>query len=225
MTGAFILFILLAIVLAALQETPPPEEVSRSVSPLPPRRVRLSSPPAFDSESYYRTIIENNLFRPLGWTPPRPTEPYRLIGTILPTDDRRPPSAILQTTTGNPQTYIVSTSEKLDGSTEVVSIQGKAVTLSTVGQTRTLKLTATHWLNPSRVSPRFTSQRQTPVRPPQGVRRTPTRAPTDSPSSSPSPPPPDRTFPLSQWQTREGEAIRLDDARLKNPAKWGLRRR
>ena len=40
---------------------------------------RVDIPPIdFDSEAYYRPIIENNLFRPLGWTPPRPIEPYRL---------------------------------------------------------------------------------------------------------------------------------------------------
>lgn len=32
--------------------------------------------PRHQSE-FYRTIIDNNLFRPLGWTPPRPKEPYR----------------------------------------------------------------------------------------------------------------------------------------------------
>ena len=164
---------------------------------------------AFDSESFYRTIIENNLFRPLGWSPPRPKEPYRLLGTVLPTDDSMPPKAILQTTAGN-TTYIVMPGNKIDVSTEVVSIEGKAVTLETEGQRRTLRLTETHYLNPARVSPRFATQRQTPARPPQGVRRTPPRAPTAA---------------LSQWQTREGEVIRIGDARLKNPAKWGLQRR
>ncbi|MYB93936.1 hypothetical protein F4054_12430 [Candidatus Poribacteria bacterium] len=66
---------------------------------------------AFDSDSYYRTIIDNNLFRSLGWTPPRPKEPYRLMGTILPRSANTPPRAILQTTTGN-TTHIMTTGEK-----------------------------------------------------------------------------------------------------------------
>lgn len=45
------------------------------------------SPIVFDSEAYYRPIIKNNLFRPLGWTPLVPVEPYRLIGTILQRED------------------------------------------------------------------------------------------------------------------------------------------
>ena len=94
---------------------------------------------AFDSESFYRTIIDNNLFRPLGWRPPRPIEPYRLIGTILPRAANTPPKAILQTTTGN-TTHIVSLGEQIDASTEVVSIESKQVVLSADGQQRTLKL-------------------------------------------------------------------------------------
>jgi hypothetical protein len=183
------------------------------IEPPAARRVDFTPSPVMEvPESYYRTIIDNNLFRPLGWTPPRPIEPYRLIGTVLPRDENTPPTAIIQTTAGNQKNYIVTIGESLDTSTEVVSIEGKAVTLETDGQRRTLRLTATHYLNPSRVSTRFASRRPTPQRPPQGVRRTPppTRAPTVA---------------LSQWQTREGEVIRIGDARLKNPAKWGLQRR
>ena len=94
---------------------------------------------AFDSVSYYRPIIKYNLFRPLGWTPPRPVEPYRLIGTLLPRSENTPPRAILQSTAGQ-KTYIVTTGEKIEASTEVVSIESKQVTLSTNGQQRTLHL-------------------------------------------------------------------------------------
>ena len=109
------------------------------IEPSAERRVRLANPAVFDSDTFYCTIIDNNLFRPLGWTPPRPIEPYRLLGTILPHDAHTPPKAILQTTAGN-QTYIVTTGEQIDASTEVVSIDGKAVVLSTEGQQRTLRL-------------------------------------------------------------------------------------
>ncbi len=221
LTGASVLVV---IVVAVNLLTPTSEEVIVSLpasSEL--RRVLLTPPGDFDFASFKRTIVENNLFRPLGWTPPHPTEPYRLLGTLLPRDTNTPPKAIIESIAGNHTTHIVTIGEPLDASTEVVSIEPKQVTLSTDGARRTLKLTATHYLNPARVSPRFTSQKQRPVRPAQGVRRTPT--PTASPSSSLSPPPPDRAFPLSEWQTPEGEPIRVGDARLKNPAKWGLRRR
>lgn len=121
-----------------LRLSPLPEVVGVSDAPARPRRVRLT-PVDFDFSSFKRTIIDNNLFRPLGWTPPRPIEPYRLIGTLLPTDDRTPPKAIIESTAGH-QTYIVTTGSKLDASTEVVSIEGKQVTLETEGQQRTLRL-------------------------------------------------------------------------------------
>ena len=93
-----------------------------------------------DSESFYRTIIDNNLFRPLGWTPPRPKEPYRLIGTLLPRDDTTPARAFLQSTTGNHKTYRVSPGDKVDDTTKVVSIARKSVVLETDGKQRTLRL-------------------------------------------------------------------------------------
>ena len=161
--------------------------------------------PVFDSESYYRTIIDNNLFRPLGWTPVRPKERYRLLGTILSPDADTPPQAILQTTVGN-TTRIVTTGEKLDTDTEVVDIQLKQVTLSAKGQQRTLKLNAALWLNTSRAN-------QFPIR------RAPP-APTARGTTVPH-----QNTPLSEWQTSEGEPIHMGDARLKNPKKWGLRRR
>ena len=93
----------------------------------------------FDSDAYYRPILEYNIFRPLGWTPPVPRERYRLIGTILPRSTNRLPQAIIETTAGTTR-HIVSIGDNLDGETEVISIEGKSVTLSTNGQQRTLKL-------------------------------------------------------------------------------------
>ena len=75
----------------------------------------------FQKTDFYRTIIDNNLFRPLGWTPPRPKEPYRLIGTLLPKDDRIRPTAIIETITGH-TTHIVSINDNLDADTKVISI-------------------------------------------------------------------------------------------------------
>ena len=129
---------LLATLIDPLRLSPLPRSVV-GVSEAPASASRVRSARVFDIEAFKRTIIENNLFRPLGWTPPRPKEPYRLLGTLLPRDDRTPPTAILQTTAGN-QTYIVTTGDQIDASTEVVSIEGKQVRLLTEGQQRTLRL-------------------------------------------------------------------------------------
>ena len=108
-------------------------------------RVISSLVVAFDSASYYRPIIKYNLFRPLGWTPPVPREPYRLIGTILPRAANTPLQAIIQSTAGN-KTYIVTLGNKLDAETEIVEIQPKQVTLSSKGRQRLLFLNAARWL-------------------------------------------------------------------------------
>ena len=139
-------FILLAIFWVSL-DTPNPAVETETVKTTPsPRHQRIhfqpSVPPSFHPStpaSFYRTIINNNLFRPLGWTPPRPIEPYRLIGTKLASDETTPPQAILQSTTGH-QTYIVTLGSNLDADPQVVDIQSKQVTLSTQGQHRTLML-------------------------------------------------------------------------------------
>ena len=97
---------------------------------------------AFDAEAFKRTIIDNNLFRPLGWTPPRPQEPYRLLGTIIPTDVKIPSRAIIQNTVGN-QTYIVTIGDTLDPNTHVTNIRPKRVIVEKAGQQRTLTLNTT----------------------------------------------------------------------------------
>ena len=93
----------------------------------------------FQNSDFYRTIIDNNLFRPLGWTPPRPQESYRLLGTIIPTDAKISPKAIIQDTIGN-QTHIVTIGDTLNPDTHVTDIQTKHVTLKKNGQQRQLTL-------------------------------------------------------------------------------------
>ena len=118
-----------------------------TVSTTPPRsRFQSSTLPTEDAElkhfqnsDFYRAIINNNLFRPLGWTPPRPQELYRLLGTIIPIDTKTPPKAIIQSTAGN-QTYIVTIGDTLDTDTFVTDIQTKHVTVKKNGQQRQLTL-------------------------------------------------------------------------------------
>lgn len=139
--GACVLLLIVFVVrfLASDPVRHDPEPVKVKTFP-PPRRDARTPPPVFEvSETYHRTIIDNNLFRPLGWTLPRPIEPYRLIGTILASDETTPPQAILQSTTGH-QTYFVTLGSNIDANTQVVDIQSKQVTLSTQGRQRTLML-------------------------------------------------------------------------------------
>ena len=92
-----------------------------------------------------KTLSKIPKLTPMGWRPPRPKEPYRLIGTIIPTDGKTVAQAILQTTRGN-MTYTVMRGDTLDADTTVIDIQPKQVTFEKTGQQRVLKLNPTPWL-------------------------------------------------------------------------------
>ena len=99
----------------------------------------------FQKSDFYQTIVDDNLFRPLGWRPPHLPYPYRLLGTRTPTDGKSQAQAILQSTTAG-RTYTVSLGETLDPDTTVVDIQPKQVTLEKGGVRRTLHLNTTSLL-------------------------------------------------------------------------------
>ena len=94
---------------------------------------------------FYRTIIDNNIFRPLGWSSPRPKETYRLIGTLIPCDGKSKAQAILQKNPAG-KTYTVTIGDQLDADIIVIDIQTKQVILEKAGQRRTLTLNTTPWL-------------------------------------------------------------------------------
>lgn len=94
---------------------------------------------------FYRTILDNNLFHPLGWRPSRPREPYRLLGTLIPCDGKSKTQAILQKNPAG-KTYTVTIGDTLDTDTTLIDIQSKQVILEKRGQRRTLTLNTTPWL-------------------------------------------------------------------------------
>lgn len=119
---------------------------SPTLSNLPNNREHHSVSEGFQENEFYRTIIDNNLFRPLGWTRPRPKPIYRLSGTVIPTDGNKPRYAIVQTTRKN-KTHIVTIGEKLDTNITVTDIEPRIVILDKAGQQITLKLEISPWLN------------------------------------------------------------------------------
>ena len=213
--------------------TPPQQQAVLRIKVLPssvmvPRIEKSIKSPIFDSESYYRTIIDNNLFRPLGWSPPVRVEPYRLVGTIFPRDTNLPAQAIIKPVSGGTM-HVVGVGDDIDSETLVVGIEAKSVTLETAGQSRTLSLKTGVFLNAkrssvgvvrwkppesrARVVPRGVGQKTSGVSVSRGV---PVRSRAKAVDSK---------RPYSGWETVEGKRIRVGDARLKNPVKWRLRRR
>ena len=80
--------------------TPDPEPVKERTFP-EPCRVHLTAPSESDFASDYQPIIEYNFFRPLGWTPSRRVELYRLVGMVFSQYTETPPQAVIETTGGS----------------------------------------------------------------------------------------------------------------------------
>ncbi|MCY3549911.1 MAG: hypothetical protein OXH39_05570 [Candidatus Poribacteria bacterium] len=93
----------------------------------------------FEDTDFYRTIIDNNLFRPLGWTPPRPVSPYRLLGTLVSgaTDGVWVSKAIIAV---RGEMRVVEIGDSLNAETKVLGIDRHSVLLETSGKEQVLTL-------------------------------------------------------------------------------------
>ena len=89
-----------------------------------------------ENAAFYKTIIDYNLFRPLGWTPPNTEPSYSLIGTAV-----GPNGAISQATLLERRSnryHFVTIGTKLDDMT-VKDIQARQIILDKSGEKVTLK--------------------------------------------------------------------------------------
>ncbi|MDE0682221.1 MAG: hypothetical protein OXI63_04825 [Candidatus Poribacteria bacterium] len=89
-----------------------------------------------ENAAFYKTIVDHNLFRPLGWTPPNNEPSYSLIGTAV-----DPNGAISQATLQEKRSnryHFVTIGTKV-GDMTVKDIQAKQVTLDKAGETIKLK--------------------------------------------------------------------------------------
>ena len=88
-----------------------------------------------ESEAFYKTIIEYNLFRPLGWTPPKNEPSYRLEGTAVGSNGVISQATLLELRSN--RYHFVTIGTELDGMT-VKDIQAKKVIMDKEGETVTL---------------------------------------------------------------------------------------
>ena len=89
-----------------------------------------------ENAAFYKTIVDHNLFRPLGWTPPNNEPSYSLVGTAV-----DPNGAISQATLLEKRSnryHFVTIGTKV-GDMTVKDIQAKQVTLDKAGETVKLK--------------------------------------------------------------------------------------
>jgi hypothetical protein len=89
-----------------------------------------------ENAAFYKVIIDNNLFRPLGWTPPNNEPAYSLIGTAIGADGAISQATLLEKRSN--RYHFVTIGTKL-GDMTVKDIQAKQVTLDKAGKPVTLK--------------------------------------------------------------------------------------
>ena len=88
-----------------------------------------------ENEAFYKTIIDNDLFRPLGWMPPNNEPSYRLEGTAVNQNGVISQATLLELRSN--RYHFVTIGTELDGMT-VKDIQAKKVIMDKEGETVTL---------------------------------------------------------------------------------------
>lgn len=102
-----------------------------------------------ENAAFYKVIIDNNLFRPLGWTPPNNEPAYSLVGTAVHPDGVIAQATLLEKRSN--RYHFVTIGEKL-GDITVKDIQAKQVVLEKDGEPITLKTEALQFLTTKRGS-------------------------------------------------------------------------
>ncbi|MCZ6675734.1 MAG: hypothetical protein O7E52_00635 [Candidatus Poribacteria bacterium] len=115
----------------------------------PPRERARQERDGRDDESgkptdFYRSVVDNNLFRPLGWRKPNREPAYVLIGTWIQSDGEIAKALVMERKSN--QLYYVSTGEKV-GKATIEKIEATQVSLNTSGKIITLKADSMQFLS------------------------------------------------------------------------------
>ncbi len=97
---------------------------------------RSKSVKSGDNSDFYKVIVENNIFRPLGWRPPKREPEYAFIGTRIDPTGTLTEAYILEQRSN--QFYIAKIGDKV-GDAIVKEIEQKEITLNKNGETITLR--------------------------------------------------------------------------------------
>ena len=95
---------------------------------------------------FYRAVVENNLFRPLGWQKPNREPQYTLIGTMIEPEGKIAKAFVLEQRSN--QYYTVAVGEKV-GNATVKKIASNEVTLYKGGEMVTIRAESIQFLGGS----------------------------------------------------------------------------
>ena len=90
-----------------------------------------------NNPDYYRTIVDNNIFRPLGWRPPNKEPEYKFIGTSVNDKNSAKLEAYVKERRSG-KSYFVTIGDKV-GDTVVKEISEKEIILDKDGENITLR--------------------------------------------------------------------------------------
>ncbi|MDE0015389.1 MAG: hypothetical protein OXU51_04325 [Candidatus Poribacteria bacterium] len=119
--------------MAKAKEQPEPQRNNRSWG----RQNRDGRVDFGENAAFYKTIIDHNLFRPLGWTPPKNEPSYSLVGAKVVDPNEGVSQATLLERRSN-RYHFVTIGTKV-GDMTVKDIQAEQVTLDKAGETIKLK--------------------------------------------------------------------------------------
>ena len=103
----------------------------------PGEQGRSESSGSEDKPDFYRVIVDNNIFRPLGWRPPNREPEYTFIGTRVDSNGDAAAEAYVLETRSN-QFFMASIGDKI-GDAIVKEIKKKEIILDKNGEVITLK--------------------------------------------------------------------------------------
>jgi len=119
---------------------------SAVATPTPEKSVKVQSVKSYlnkdtstssnTSNEFYQLIVDNNIFRPLGWRPPQKTPQYILIGTTIAPDSSNAKAFILELQSNHLHTVRVG---ETFGNIRVKEILSKKVTLQEEGKETVLQ--------------------------------------------------------------------------------------
>lgn len=111
LSGVILLSVVLFVVRPSVQSAAPVPIAAVENPPLT-RPQHKSSLPTADSQAFYQTIIDANIFRPLGWRVSTPAPTYHLLGTTIYENQAQNQAVIVNTRTN--ALHISRTGDKIE---------------------------------------------------------------------------------------------------------------
>lgn len=101
-----------------------------------PAEAPIPTPRTTVPPDFYQVIVTNNLFRPLGWTKPKPKPAFELIATVIKQNGEH--KALIRNTRNRKLHYV--TVGELAGEAIVEKIEARRVTLNRNGESTVYRL-------------------------------------------------------------------------------------